>query len=118
MLSMTLIAAFDQMEGTYFPLRFSFSRIEMILPEFLSIVTKYLSVSLLLWVIYFQGERFKKQLLVSAVLGTGFFLDFLIESNICWGHIFGLTFGYRSVAFLIFGVVIIGTIIKDKWTSD
>jgi len=118
MLSMTLIAAFDQTEGTYFPRRFSFSRIEMILPEFLSSLTKYLAVSLLLWAFYIQAERFKKQLLVAAILVSGFFLDFLIESNICWGHIFGLTFGYRSVAFLIFGIVIIGTIIKDKWTSD
>lgn len=117
MLAITLIAAFDQMEGTYFPKRYSLSRIEMTKPEFLSVMTKYLAFSSLLWVIYLQANKFKKQLLVSAVLGSVFFIDFLLESNICWGHIFGLTFGYRSVAFIIFGIVIIGTIIKEKWSS-
>ena len=117
LLAITLIAAFDQVESTDFPIRRSLSHVKTTLPEFLSVLTKYISFVSLFWIICFGATKFNKQLMIAAILATGFLVDFLLESNVCWFNIGVYAFGYRSLAFLIFGVVIIATIIKEKWIS-
>lgn len=125
LLALTISAAFDQTQGDYFQYKFSLldklyitnTDVVMILPEYLSVLTKYIAAITILWVSYLQETEYPKQMKIAALLMTGFGIDFLLECNHCWFSIGNYAFGYRSVAFLIFGIVIIGTIIKEKWTS-
>ena len=112
LLVVTLLAAFDQKEGDFFEERHSFSHIKTTLSEFLSVGIKYLSVTSLFWIIYLQSVKYRQQIKIAAILATGFFFDFLLESNIGWFHIDKYVFGYRSVAFIIFGIVTLTTIYK------
>ena len=87
----------------------------MILPEYLSVLTKYIAAIAILWVSYFQESEYPNQLKIAAWLMTGFGIDFLLECNQCWFDIGDYAFGYRTLAFIIFGIVIIQTVIKEKW---
>lgn len=105
-----LSAAFDQVQGTFYPKELFLNNLKMILPEYFSYLVGRLGSFLLVLVIYFEATEFKKQIKVAMLLVAGWCIDFLLEGNRGWIDINGYAFGYRSSAFIVFGVVLIYTI--------
>jgi len=113
-LAFLISAAFDQVQGTFFTHHFfPLSNLEMILPEYLSWISKLSGVSLVMWMSYSQETEYSKQFKIAALLTTGFLVDFIIEGTQGWFNIGSYAFGYRAIVFIIFGLVIVKTILKS-----
>lgn len=114
-LAFLISAAFDQIQGTFFLYDFfPLSDIKMTWSEYFSWITKFLGVSIIMWDMAMQEIEYHREFIIAAVLATGFIADFMIECTEGWFDIGIYAFGYRSLVFIIFGIVLIYTFLKKK----
>lgn len=111
-----LSAAFDQVQGTFFYREFFLNDLKMILPEYFSALVGRIGTFLLVLIIYFESVEFKKQTKIAMFLVGGWCIDFLLEGNKGWIDVHGYAFGYRSIAFIVFGFILIQTL-WHQWKS-
>lgn len=114
-LAFVISASFDQIQGDFFLVSFfPFSDIKMTLSEYLSWIAKFSGFSIVMWVTAMEAKKYRQEFKIAAWLATGFLIDFLLECTHGWFDIGRYAFGYRTMVFIVFGGVILKTILKER----
>ena len=110
LLALVVKAFFSKIEGTYFQYDFfPMSDIKMILPEYLWHITFYFAFACLAWDFYLQELKYKKQMLVFAILMSMELLDFILRANMTYFHVGSYPFSFDSIMLVTFGATLITT---------
>jgi len=108
-LALLIKAAFSKVQGDQFweYKLFPFSDLKMIWPVYLWHITFYVAFAALAWEFYLQEMKYKKEVMIFALLMTGELLDFVLRCNTSWFQVYGYAFSYDSFMFLVFGAAVI-----------
>jgi hypothetical protein len=97
--------AYGKQESTEFPIeRFPFSDIKMTWPEYAWTLCTRITFIGFAWALALLNDSKKKYLIIAAIVMTGWGIDFLLECNQGWGHLFGQVISYEAIIFVTLSI--------------